>query len=146
VHALGAEVTARASANRVAIEASVDDREGQWRLDDRVIGVHNVFRRLAMPDGPHCVHVLERIRIMKEAGVERTEPLGGLPGDQAALLDCVLAAPDYERGFVKVLYWQGGSIRVKAERLGCGQTKFNKERNAVLSYFRGQMHGRGFRV
>lgn len=137
----------RASANRIAIQESTEaDREGQWRLDDRVIGVHNVFRRLSGPDGGCPLHVLDRIRIMKEAGVERTAPLAGLPDDQAALLDCMAVAPDYERVFVKVLYWIHGSNRSKRERLGIGPTKFSKERNAVLSYFRGQMHGRGFRV
>jgi hypothetical protein len=141
------EVTARSATERAAIEESAaePERGGQWRLDDRVIGVHNVFMRLARPE--RCaLHALERIRIMRESAGASTVRRTGLPDDEGALLDCMAGAPDYERGFVKVLYWYPGSVRGKQQRLGIGATKFNKERNAVLSYFRGQMHGRGFKV
>jgi hypothetical protein len=137
----------RAAANRLAIEQSGEESGpiGQWRLDDRLVGVDKVFRMLARPDGKCTLHALEAMRLMHDGAVLGGGPMG-LPADQAALLDCLLVAPAYESGFVKVLYWMRGSVKWKCDKLGIGQTKFNKARDGVLSYFRGQMHQKRFMV
>lgn len=140
-------MTARAQAERVAVVESLDTgNPGQWRLDERLAGIDAVFRRLAKPESGVTLHALEKIRMLHDGAVLGMGQRMGLPPDQAALVDCLLSAPDYERGFVKVLYWLKGSNRWKVERLGIGHTKFNKARNEVLAYFRGQMHAKGFRV
>jgi hypothetical protein len=137
----------RAAANRIAIEQS-DSEESRirWRLDDRLVGIHNLFERLSKPETGMPLHALERIRLLREGATFGADPRAGLPSDQAALLDCLAEAGDYERAFVKVLYWLRGATAWKAQRLNLTKTRFYEERARVLFDFRGAMRSKGYRL
>jgi hypothetical protein len=131
-----------------AIEREIEDDTPaiKWRLDDRIVGISLLFERTARNQVAQPLHALERLRLLQEGAVFGAAADGSLPKDQAALLDCMTEAGDFERAFVKILYWQRGAVWLKARKLGLNKTRFYEERARVLFEFRGALRSKGFRL